>query len=167
MIVEPWSTGLQVDSVTTSGWLVRLMLPLWTIFVWGIVRLRNIVSDPVLDGIQMLGPLVLSASFWIPAVVLVIAIVWEWRRSGTESGSGAKVFIGRGLMALAAWTTLVWVYKVFDIVVLSDHPAAFVAVHVVLAVISVALAAVTVRSSRNGLGTASGVPQKNSQKAGI
>ncbi len=167
MIVEPWSTGLQVNSVTTSGWLVRLMLPAWTIFVWGIVRLRNIVSDPALDGIQMLGPLVLSASFWIPAVVLAIVIIREWRCSGIEPEPGAKVLISRGLVALAAWTTLVWAYKVFDIIVLSDHPAAFVAVHVLLAAISVVLAAVAVRSSRNALGMDSGVPQKNSQKAGI
>ena len=52
------------------------------------------------------------------------------------------------LWVLAGWTTLVWVLRAGDIALTSDRGAAFIAVHVVLAVVSIGLAAGAVLAER-------------------
>jgi hypothetical protein len=52
----------------------------------------------------------------------------------------------RAVLGLAGWTLGVWVVRAVDIAFLSDHGAAFVIVHVVLAVVSVALALLAARA---------------------
>lgn len=100
----------------------RLRLPstqlaLWTLFVWG-VRIRNA------DG--SVGAVLLSLVF----VGLAAAVL-------LTRSSGAAV------VGLAGLTVLVWLVRIVDIVLLSDHGAAFKAVHVVLGLVSIALAART------------------------
>ena len=94
-------------------------LAVLTLLVWG-VRIRNAVGE--------LGPTLLAITF----VALAVAVLL------TKAGRTAT-------LALAGWTVLVWVVRIIDIAVFSDHEAAFVVVHTVLAVVSVSLAALAAR----------------------
>lgn len=114
----------------------------FTAFVW-IGRIRNAVNDPALDDGGRIGPVLLSLSFLVPAVVLGVLLVVHRR----AVGSGEDVPVLRvGVLALAAWTTGVWVVRDADILLGGDHDAAFIVVHVALGVVSVALAALSARS---------------------
>jgi hypothetical protein len=53
--------------------------------------------------------------------------------------------LGLATLALAGWTVVVWIVRGVDIAT-GDHSAGFVVVHLALGVISIALAAVAVRS---------------------
>ncbi len=107
----------------------------WTIFVWGIVRVRNILGDDALSVASRNKALLLSATFWIPAVVLAVA-------AGVSFVKKSPLAIwGRvGLLGLAGWSVLVWIIRAAGIALTSDRGAAFIAVHIVLGVISVVLA---------------------------
>jgi hypothetical protein len=97
----------------------------WTLVVWG-GRIRNAVADA--DGAR---PVVLAVTFVALAAAVLI----------TRADR-------RAVLALAAWTVGVWVVRGVDIALLSDHDTAFVVVHLVLAVVSVALAVAATRSAR-------------------
>jgi hypothetical protein len=94
-------------------------LALWSLFVWG-ARIRNAVNGD--DGT---AAIVLASTFVVLAV-LVLAT------------KGQNGFLA---IALAGWTVAVWSVRAVDIAFLSDHGAAFVVVHLVLAVVSWVLAA--------------------------
>lgn len=94
-------------------------LALFTLFVWG-VRIRNAVGE--------LGPTLLAITF----VALAVAVLL------TKAGRSAT-------LALAGWTVAVWVVRLVDIALLSDHEAAFVVVHAVLALVSISLAVLAAR----------------------
>ena len=116
---------------------------MWTIFVWGIVRVRNIMNDPILSRSERTWPLILAASLWVPAAVLLVALLVNLLRK-QRLAQPAKI----GVMALGVWTTLVWLVRAFDIAFLSNRELPFIVVHVVLAVISIALAALAALSLR-------------------
>lgn len=99
-------------------------LAVLTLLVWG-VRIRNAAGE--------LGPTVLSVTF----VALAVAVLL------TKGGRSAT-------LALAGWTTAVWVVRLVDIALFSDHEAAFVVVHSVLAVVSVSLAVAAARPLLSG-----------------
>jgi hypothetical protein len=106
-----------------------VVLAVWTLLVWG-GRIRNAVSAD--EGV---GPVLLAVTFVVLAVLVLVT-----RTRPRLAG-----------LPLAAWTIGVWVVRAIDIAVLSDHEAAFVVVHLVLAAVSVALAAWTIRSlTRSG-----------------
>ena len=115
----------------------------WTIFVWGIVRVRNIMGDAELTGSERTWPLVLAASLWVPAAVLLIVLVVTLIRK-KPFAKGATV----GVAVLGVWTTLVWMVRAFDIALVSDRELPFILVHLVLAVISVGLAVLAARALR-------------------
>jgi hypothetical protein len=92
-----------------------LALALWSLFVWG-VRIRNAAGAA--------GPTLLAVSFVALAVAVLVS-------------RGARL----PTLGLAGWTVAVWVARLVDIALLSDHDVAFVAVHAVLAAVSIALAA--------------------------
>lgn len=92
-------------------------LALWSLFVWG-VRLKNA------DG--SIGATLLSIGF-----LALAAAVLRFQRNG---------FL---IVTLAGLTILVWLLRIVDIVFLSDHGAGFKVVHVVLGLVSMALAART------------------------
>lgn len=94
-------------------------LALLTLFVWG-VRIRNAAGE--------VGPTLLSLSF---VGLAVWALATRCARPAT--------------LALAGWTVAVWLVRLVDIALLSDHEAAFVVVHAVLAVVSVSLAVLAAR----------------------
>jgi hypothetical protein len=101
---------------------VTLALPLWTLFVW-LTRVRNVVRDDGL-GIGLVVPVALCA---LAAVALVD------RR--------------RGVPLLAALTVGVWLIRL-PFVLAHEHSAAFKVVHTALAVVSIGLAALSVRAVR-------------------
>jgi hypothetical protein len=115
----------------------------WTIFVWGIVRVRNIMGDADLTGSERTWPLVLAASLWVPAAVLLIVLVVTLIRK-KPFAKGATV----GVAVLGVWTALVWMVRAFDIALISNRELPFILVHLVLAVISVGLAVLAARALR-------------------
>ncbi|CAN5714076.1 hypothetical protein BH10ACT3_BH10ACT3_06910 [soil metagenome] len=115
----------------------------WTLFVWGLVRVRNILGDEALTGSERVGPLVLSATMWVPALALAVALVVALVRH-RPLGNAARI----GVAALAVWTVLIWLVRAYDIAIVNDHEAPFIIVHLVLAAISIALAVLAARSMR-------------------
>lgn len=109
------------------------MLAGWQVFVWG-TRIDNVLGDDGLDAGGKAARLALSASF----LALAAVAVWAWRSAG--GGAPVAPAAARWVRVGAAWTTGVWVVRGVGIA-LGDHDAAFIAVHLVLAVVSIALAA--------------------------
>ena len=115
----------------------------WTIFVWGIVRVRNIMGDADLSTSERTWPLILAATLWVPAAVLLVTLLVTLVRK-RPFAQAATI----GVAVLGVWTTLVWMVRAFDIALVSNRELPFIAVHLVLAVISVALAVIAARSLR-------------------
>jgi hypothetical protein len=115
----------------------------WTIFVWGIVRVRNIMGDAELTSSERTWPLILAASLWVPAAVLLIVLVVTVIRK-KPFAQAATV----GVAVLGVWTTLVWMVRAFDIALVSNRELPFILVHLMLAVISVGLAVLAARALR-------------------
>jgi hypothetical protein len=99
---------------------IPIVLAVWTLFVWG-VRIKNA------DG--SVGAVVPALTFIVPAAAVLAT-------------KGARL----PTLVLAAWTVVVWIVRLVDIVVLSDHSAAFTIVHALLGIISIALARAAARS---------------------
>ena len=116
------------------------MLLAWTLIVW-VGRVRNALSDPELTGSERLGPLLLAASFVVPALVLAVVLFVSTRRS---SDGGAV--LRSGVLALAAWTCGVWLFRIADIALGGDWSIGFVIVHAVLAIVSAVLAVLAARA---------------------
>ena len=116
------------------------MLLAWTLIVW-VGRVRNALSDPELTGSERLGPLLLAASFVVPALVLAVVLFVSTRRS---SDGGAV--LRYGVLALAAWTCGVWLFRIADIALSGDWSIGFVIVHAVLAIVSAVLAVLAARA---------------------
>lgn len=109
-------------------------LVVWTPFVWS-TRFGTIWSDDGLDTAGKLGRTALALSFTVLALAVAVT---AWRRAWGAMRST--------VVALAAWTTVVWVPRSVGIVV-GDHSAAFKVVHLVLAVVSIGLSVWAVSSS--------------------
>ena len=128
------------------------MFALWTLFVW-IGRLRNLIQEP--------GPLA-DASRWSLAgsvlfTVLGLALlgalaVDRFRLSGALV---RRSWASWAVLPLAALTTAVWVARGIDIAI-GDHTAAFIAVHLVLAAVSIGLAIGAVRAATAARPSATG-----------
>lgn len=137
------TTGTTATADAVSGATSRTGLPgrwavlalvAWTAFVW-VGRVRNAVADEALDGGERVGPLVLSASFLLLAAVAAVLVALGWNRP--VAGRALVAVVG----ALAAWSTAVWAVRLVDIVGSGDHEIAFVVVHSVLGIGSIALSA--------------------------
>lgn len=109
-------------------------LVVWTFFVWT-TRINNIVGDDDLDGGQKLARVALALSFTLLGAVVVIALTQR------------AAWLRPAVTALAVWTVAVWAVRAVAIG-LGDHPASFIAVHLVLAVVSVVLAGLATRQVR-------------------
>jgi hypothetical protein len=112
-----------------------LALVAWTFFVWT-TRIGNIWRDADLDTGEQVGRTALAVSFTLLAVGVLAAL---WR--------GAPRARTLTVGALAAWSTAVWVVRDARILV-ADHEVGFKVVHTVLAVVSIALAALAWREDR-------------------
>ena len=122
-----------------------LALVAWTFFVWT-TRIANIWRDEDLSTREQVGRTALALSFTVLAVAVLVTL---WRGSAPASRA-SRVAVG----ALAAWSVAVWVVR--DVrIAFGDHDAAFVAVHVVLGVVSVVLAVLAWREARRVAGSGS------------
>jgi hypothetical protein len=114
-----------------------LALCAWTLLVWT-TRLGNIWGDDDLTTGEQWGRTGLALSFTVLAVAAGYAVLRArpWRRLAVR--------------LLAGWTIGVWVTRSFGIAT-GDHDAAFIVVHLVLAVVSIALSALAVREEARSL----------------
>lgn len=115
------------------------VLSAFTLLVWT-TRIRNIWTDEELSTTGQVGRTALALAF----TAFALASLWAWwqaRRGPVLSWAPALV------RAFAVWTVGVWVVRGAQIA-LADHDAAFVAVHTVLAISSIALAVWADRASR-------------------
>jgi hypothetical protein len=113
-----------------------VVLVVWTLFVWT-TRIGNIWRDDTATTGSKLASTALALSFTVLALAVAAAL---WRR--------AEAALRVGVIGLAVWTVGVWVVRSVTIMT-DDRGAGFKAVHGVLAVVSVALAAWAVRSVRS------------------
>jgi hypothetical protein len=108
-----------------------LALGVWTLLVWT-TRIGNIWGDDDLTDGEKWGRTGLALSF--TALVLLVGLA-VYRRLPWR---------GLAVKALAGWTIGVWLTRSFGIAT-GDHDAAFVIVHLVLAVVSIGLSVLAVR----------------------
>jgi hypothetical protein len=109
----------------------------WTLFVWT-TRIGNIWRDDAASTASKLGSTALALSFTVLAVAVGIA---AWRRVASA--------LRPAVLALAGWTTGVWVVRSLTILA-GDRSAGFKVVHGLLAVVSIGLAAWAVRTVHPG-----------------
>ena len=102
-----------------------LALAAWTLLVWT-TRIRNIWGDDALTTSEQWGRTALALSF----TVLALAAA-----HGAWHATRWRVLVTR---LFAGWTVAVWVVRSIGIAT-ADHDGAFIAVHLVLAVVSFAL----------------------------
>lgn len=110
-----------------------IALVVWTLFVWT-TRIRNIWGDQALTDAEKWGRTGLAMSFTVLAALVAVSL---WKRLGWH---------GIVVKGLAGWTIGVWVARSIGII-RDDHDVAFVAAHLVLAVVSWALAGLAVREA--------------------
>ena len=120
---------------TLGGMLRRhraaLALVAFTFVVWT-TRIGNIWGDDDLDTAGKVGRTALALSFTLLAVAVLVTLRRDDRRR-------------LAVAALGAWTTAVWLVRGTGIVA-GDHEVGFKVVHAVLAVVSIALAALAWRA---------------------
>jgi hypothetical protein len=104
----------------------------WMAFVW-VTRIRNAAGDDTLTTGGRATAYILSAGFLAGAATLAVVAA----RRGPE----------RAVAPIAVAHAAIWVLRGTQIA-LGDRGVAFKAVHVVLAIASIALATVLVRSTR-------------------
>jgi hypothetical protein len=104
----------------------------WTLFVW-LTRVRNVAGDEDLSIGSQLWGLALAGSFIALAGYVVLAATRRRER------------LGWATLALAGWTVVVWIVRGVDIAT-GDHSAGFVVVHLLLGLVSIALAGLATRS---------------------
>lgn len=127
---------------------LAVALVAWTFFVWT-TRIANIWRDEALTTGEKWGRTGLAVSFTVLALAVVVTL---WRRARQAS----LVAVG----ALAGWSVVVWVVRDVRIVA-ADHGAGFKAVHTVLAVVSIALAALAWREARRAAAPPAGAPGRD------
>lgn len=109
-----------------------VLFALWTLGVWA-NRIVNIVTRNGGDGVD------LARAIGFVAVGLAVAAILVVPTSGST---------GRRVVAVAAWASIVlWATRIVTIP-LGDYSVGFVVVHLVLAVISIALARWAMVASR-------------------
>ncbi len=116
-------------------------LAAWTLFVW-VSRVRNIAVDDALVGSDRVTRFVLSGSFVVLGIAVVVGLLMA--RGTSELPGWAKT---AGLM-LAVYGIATWVFRGVDIA-LGDHPVGFIIVHLVLGVITIALSMWVLRSLKH------------------
>jgi len=116
---------------------VTVSLVAWTLVVWT-TRIGNIWNDADLTDGEKWGRTGLALSFTALALAVAHAVYHrvEWR--------------GLAVKALAGWTIGVWVTRSFGIAT-GDHQGAFIAVHLVLAMVSSGLSVLAVREESRSL----------------
>ncbi len=117
-------------------WLIGLGA--WTLFVWT-TRIDNVLSQDDLTTTGRAARLALALSFTVLGVAFV-AVAWRARGRALSRVEALVVEVG------CWWTIGVWAVRGAQIS-LGDNDAAFIVVHAVLGIVSIALAALTLRST--------------------
>ena len=117
-------------------WLV--VFGAWTLLVWA-TRIDNVLAQDDLTTSGRAARVALALSFTAVGVAL-LAIAWRARGRVLSRTEALVVEVG------CWWTIAVWLVRGVQIS-LSDHDAGFIAVHVILGIVSISLAAVTLRST--------------------
>lgn len=118
--------------MSTHRWTMALIV--WTLLVWT-TRIGNIWGDDDLTDGEKWGRTGLALSFTVLALAAAYAL---WRQASWRRAS---------VVALAGWTIAVWAFRSARIAT-GDHEAAFIIVHLVLAIVSVALSVLAARRLR-------------------
>lgn len=115
----------------------------WTLLVWT-TRINNVWTDDALTTSDKWGRTGLALTFTVLAVAVAVAVYrrTDWR--------------GLAVRLLAGWTIGVWVTRSIGIA-RGDHSGTFIAVHLVLAVISVVLSGLALRETADRPGVTSPV----------
>ena len=113
-----------------------IALAVWSLLVWT-TRIRNIWTDEALTTGERWARTALAGSFTVLAVAVVVALV--------QRASWLRPAVG----VLAVWSVVVWVVRSVGIAT-ADHDAGFVAVHLVLAVVSAVLSGLAWRQVAAG-----------------
>ncbi|MFV0257140.1 MAG: hypothetical protein ACK5PP_01655 [Acidimicrobiales bacterium] len=112
----------------------ELALVAWTLFVW-VGRIRNALADPDLTGSNRTWALVTAVGLTALGLITLAAVA---SRPITDR------VVRLAALVLAGVSSTIWVVRGIQIT-LADHPAGFIAVHLVLAVVTVGLSALVVR----------------------
>ncbi len=137
---------------------------LWTLFVWG-GRLRNLWLEP--GGFGSAGRWSLYGALAFTTLGLAVLAVWSTGRFGPGSSRFGSTSAQRlAVLALAALTAVVWLIRGVDIA-LGDHEAAFIAVHVVLALVSVSFAAAATKRVMASDGDPGSVPTSEPGRSSV
>jgi hypothetical protein len=116
----------------STRWLpMSVALAVWSLLVWT-TRIRNIWTDAELTTGEQWLRTALALSFTVLALAVGHAL---YHRTSWRSAV---------VWALSIWTMTVWVVRSIGIAA-ADHSGAFIAVHLVLAVISIGMAALALR----------------------
>jgi hypothetical protein len=127
--------------VTRPRWTILVVFAAWTLLVWA-TRIDNIWADDTLSDGGKVTRSLLALSFVAAGVAVGVVAARTFRRPPAP--------IDRGLVAVAAaWTVGVWVVRSAGIA-FADHDGAFIAVHLLLGVISSGLALGSVWAVRSG-----------------
>ncbi len=115
--------------MTLYGEIVRALLGpwllvAWTLFVWG-TRIRNIIEDDELAGFEQIWRTGLAVGLTVLALGGLAALV-------------SHKAVRPAITALAGVTVVAWVVRGISIA-FADHSAAFIAIHLVLAIVSIGL----------------------------
>ena len=127
--------GRYAAAVPVRQRVLVLAFVLWTAFVWA-NRISNTLRSDESTGAKTFST-VLSIVLLLFGLAVLIVTVRAWRRGLRDTGAGV-------LVAAGAVTVVVWVVRVPQIL-LADHTVGFKAVHVVLGLVSIALAVAVVR----------------------
>jgi hypothetical protein len=106
---------------------VPMVSALWTLFVWG-TRTRNIVNDNTLNGGERAFAFAATAAFVAGAIFTIVGVATNWERL-------------RPFLAYVATFTIGWWLMRSVLILTGNHSTAFRIVHLLLGVISGALAA--------------------------
>jgi hypothetical protein len=120
--------GSRLTSSVARFPIPAVVLVLWTLFVWG-GRLRNLAADP--GGLAEANRWSLGASIGFVALALAVGVAVLAGFGGRRPGR-----VALGLLAGAGMA--VWAVRAVDIA-LGDHSVGFIAVHLVLAAVTVGL----------------------------
>lgn len=114
----------------------------WTLFVW-IGRIRNALADADLTGSDRVVTLTMAGLFVVGAVAAGAALAHDWQVANVRSASVLRLCV----RILTAFTIAIWAVRLVTIAAghLDDLP--FVAVHAVLAALSIGLGVWATRAS--------------------
>ena len=119
--------------MSTRRPVATLVLCAWSLLVWT-TRIRNIWTDDALDTGEQWARTALALSFTALALAAGGAVL------------ARRPWWPTAARVLALWTIGVWVVRAVGIAT-ADHDGAFIAVHLVLAALSIALAALVLREA--------------------